>query len=525
MNTQRAVRDILIVGGGTAGWMTATYLATQLRASGGRVTLVESAEIPIIGVGEATVPPLVGYLRVLGISEEKFMREAHATYKLGIKFIDWHRGNDSFWHAFGPVGGTIDGLQLFHFWLRSLQAGNAEGTYTSYSIQALLGDQGKAPRQFTASSPPYDRGQYAYQLDAHAFAKFLQAEGVQRGTRHIVDDVTDVVVDERGFIRHITTKGSGTLTADLYIDCTGFRGMLIERALHDGWEDWSNVLLCDRAVAAPTPHAGDESMHPYTKSTALSAGWAWRIPLSTRVGNGYVYSSKFLDDDAAVEEFARHLNVDPSVLPLRPLKMRVGRRRNFWLGNCIAVGLSSGFVEPLESTGIFVIQRSLALLMTYFPDMGFDSSLIRRYNERMVATYEEIRDFIVLHYILTRRTDTEFWRAYPKIDISDELAAQLELYRRSGRIEPATYAMFPEPSWYSILAGHHHLPSTYNRGADLSDATKVRHILAAIRSGNDEIARHMPLHSEFIKRLNNRQTTEPQRAGLSGILPGAVSGI
>ena len=195
MNTQRAVRDILIVGGGTAGWMTATYLATQLRASGGRVTLVESAEIPIIGVGEATVPPLVGYLRVLGISEEKFMREAHATYKLGIKFIDWHRGNDSFWHAFGPVGGTIDGLQLFHFWLRSLQAGNAEGTYTSYSIQALLGDQGKAPRQFTASSPPYDRGQYAYQLDAHAFAKFLQAEGVQRGTRHIVDDVTDVVVE------------------------------------------------------------------------------------------------------------------------------------------------------------------------------------------------------------------------------------------------------------------------------------------------------------------------------------------
>jgi tryptophan halogenase len=525
MKAQAQVRDILVVGGGTAGWMTATYLATQLRATGGRVTLVESPTVPIIGVGEATVPPLVGYLRVLGISEEKFMRDAHATYKLGIKFINWHQGNDTFWHPFGPVGGTIDGMQLFHFWLKSLQEGRAEGPYASYSMQALLGDQLKSPRPFSASSPLYDRGQYAYHLDAHAFAKFLKGEGVRRGTRHIIDDVTEIATDEGGMISHVMTRGHGALTADLYIDCTGFQGMLIERTLGDGWVDWSNVLLCDRALAVPLPHAQDSDLHPYTKSTALSAGWAWQIPLSTRVGNGYVYSSKFISDDAAADEFARHLKVNPAEFQPRPLRMRVGRRQNFWRGNCVAVGLSSGFVEPLESTGIFVIQRSLALLMTYFPDSGFDPRLVRRYNERMAATYDEIRDFILLHYVLTKRSDSAFWKEYPQIALPDALAGMLDLYRATGHVEPVEHAMFPEPSWYSILTGHHQLPQSYNRGADLSDFSKVRHILDEIRRGNAELAERMPSHRDFIEQLNGGMTKEPRTALVEGFVPGASTGI
>jgi tryptophan halogenase len=525
MIQQGPIRDILVVGGGTAGWMTATYLATQLRATGGRVTLVESADIPIIGVGEATVPPLVGYLRVLGISEERFMREAHATYKLGIKFINWHRGDDAFWHPFGPVGGTIDGMQLFHFWQKSLHAGHAEGAYTSYSMQALLGDQEKSLRAYSGASPVHSRGQYAYQLDAHGFANFLKGEGIQRGTRHIVDDVTSVATDERGMIRHVMTREHGALTADLYIDCTGFRGLLIEESLGDGWIDWSHILLCDRALAAPLPHRGEGSMHPYTKSTALSAGWVWQIPLSNRVGNGYVYSSKYLDDHTAEDELARFLGVDPSGFQVRPLKMRVGRRESFWRGNCIAIGLSSGFVEPLESTGIFVIQRSLALLMSYFPDHGFDPHLLRRYNERMAATYDEIRDFILLHYVLTKRNDSAFWRDYQQVALPDSLANVLEIYRSTGHIEPVEYAMFPEPSWYSILAGHHHMPRTYHRGADLSDFAKVRHILQTIRRGNEELSQQMPNHRDFIERLNSAQIGETPIAPVGGPVPGANSGI
>ncbi len=503
MTETRPIRDILIVGGGTAGWMAATYLATQLRASGGRVTLVESKNVPIIGVGEATVPPLVGFLRILGISEAEFMRRAHATYKLGIKFINWHEGDDAFWHPFGPVGGTIDGMQLFHFWLKNRQSGATDGPYTSYSIQALLAEQDKAPRPLNGSSFIYDRGQYAYHLDAGAFAGFLQEEATRRGATHIIDDVTGVNVDERGCISQVNTREHGALTADLYIDCTGFRALLAEGALGDRYIDWSDILMCDRALAAPLPGNGD--MAPYTKSTALSAGWVWQIPLTHRVGNGYVYSSRFIDDDAAARELAGFLQVDPADFTPRPLRMRVGRREQFWRGNCIAMGLSSGFVEPLESTGIFIIQRGLALLLSYFPDTSFAPHLAQRYNERMATTYEEIRDFILLHYVLTKRTDTDFWNAYRSMPLPDALRTLIDAYDATGLIEPVEHAMFPEASWYSIFAGHNRLPHTYHRGADLSEFAKVRHIMNVIKNTHDKLAATFPSHHEFISCINRGQ--------------------
>jgi tryptophan halogenase len=499
MNGQ-AIRSILIVGGGTSGWMAATYLATQLKATGRRVTLVESRNVPTIGVGEATVPPLVGYLRVLGISEKEFMRRSHATYKLGIKFVDWHRGDDHFWHPFGPVGGDIDGLQLFQFWLKSLRAGYREGPYTSYSVQVRAGELDKAPRALASGSFFYDRGQYAYHLDAGAFAEFLKTEAIRRGAVHVEDDVTGVALDERGFIRSVATRAHGELTADLYLDCSGFKALLAEGALGDRYIDWSDTLMCDRAIAAPLP--GVDTMPPYTRSTALSAGWAWQIPLTHRVGNGYVYCSRFISDEDAAAELARLLGVEAERMQHRVIPMRVGRRDRFWRANCIAVGLASGFVEPLESTGIFLIQRGIALLMNYFPDLTFDPHLARRYNERMAATYEEIRDFILLHYVLSRRSDSAFWNEYRGMRLPDTLAHVLEVYEHTGTVEPVEYAMFPEPSWYCILAGHHRLPRTYHTGADLSDFTKVRHIMEAIRTTNDRVAQSLPPHRALIEALN-----------------------
>jgi len=504
MSDAPPVRSILIVGGGTAGWMSATYLATQLKASGRRVTLVESKTIPTIGVGEATVPPLVGYLRLLGISEEEFMRQSHATYKLGIKFFGWQRGDDSdsFWHPFGPVGGSIDGTQLFHYWLQRRRTEPDEGVYTSYSVQALLGDLEKAPRGLAASSPLHERGQYAYHLDAGAFAEFLKREAIRRGTHYIEDDVTDVALDARGFIRHVTTREHGALSADLYLDCSGFSAILAEKALGDRYIDWSDVLFCDRALAAPQPLG--EAIAPYTKSTAMSAGWMWQIPLTQRTGNGYVFSSRFIDEGAAAREMAARLGVDAERLAPRLLRMKVGRRDQFWRANCIALGLASGFVEPLESTGIFVIQRGLALLLSYFPDTGFEPQLARRYNERMAATYEEIRDFIVLHYALSSRADSPFWREYRALKLPDSLQNLLALYDATGLVEPPEFAMFPEPSWYSILAGHGRLPRAPHPAIGLSDPEKVRHIMAYLKSENDKLASTLPSHLAFIKALNAR---------------------
>jgi tryptophan halogenase len=500
VNERRPIREVLIVGGGTAGWMTATHLATEFRSTGRRVTLIESSNVPIIGVGEATVPSLVGYLRVLGIDEREFIRRCHATYKLGIKFINWQRGEDSFWHPFGPAGGHIDDVQLFHFWLKSLHAGHAEQAYSSYSAQALLGDLEKSPGPLTGSSMILDQGQYAYHLDAGAFAEFLKSIAVERGAKHIVDDVTGCELDQHGHIGGISTRATGTLKADLYIDCSGFKALLAEGTLGDPYVDWSDILLCDRALAAPLP--GSDSMPPYTRSTALSAGWAWQIPLSHRVGNGYVYCSSFIDEASAARELANLLRVDPANFTPRSISMRIGHRRNFWRGNCIAIGLAAGFVEPLESTGLFLIQRGLGLLMDYFPDCGCDSKLSERYNRRMTDAYNEVRDFILLHYVLSQRADSPFWIQYRNIALPDSLRETLELYDRTGLVEPVRHALFQDSSWYSILSGQHRLPRAYHRRADLSDFSKVRHIMSVIKNNNQQLAQPLPSHRTYIEHIN-----------------------
>lgn len=500
MPTSPPVNSVLVVGGGTAGWMAATFLATHFQNTGRKVTLIESSAIPTIGVGEATVPTLVAYLRQLGIDETEFMRSAHATYKLGIKFINWRAGNDVYWHPFGITGGRIDELELFHFWLKSIRSGHPEGPYSSYSLQVLLAEQERSPRPYSGSSAVIERGQYAYHLDAGAFAEFLKSVATRRGTRHIVDDVTQVLVGENGLISGVRTRAHETLQADLYIDCSGFRALLAEEALGDAYVDWSDILLCDRALAAPLPSSN--AMPPYTRATALSAGWAWQIPLAHRVGNGYVYCSRFIEQDVATRELAGVLGIDPDKLEPRALKMRIGHRRNFWRGNCIAIGLASGFVEPLESTGLMLIQRGLEVLLEYFPDRSFDPEFVRRYNLRMQANYEEIRDFILLHYVLTQRTDSPFWNAYRNLPLPDSLVELMQTYLRTGVIEIPRHSVFRESSWYSILSGLNRLPRTHHPRAELSDFDKIRQILGAILRGNRETAGALPLHKAYIESIN-----------------------
>jgi len=494
------IKEILIVGGGTAGWMTAALLNRFLPPDKCRITLVESADIGTIGVGEATVPPLVAYLKALGVNEDEFMRHTHASYKLGVKFINWHRGNEELWHPFGQIGGTIDHVQVFHHWVKARLEGSDSSSYDSYSLQALLGNMHKAPRSLGGTSTVMERGAYAYHLDAKEFAGFLAKLGTRRGVQHVIDSVRAVVLDERGFIHHIETGQHGKLAADLYIDCTGFAGLLIEKTLGDPYINWSDYLLCDRALALPLPSDGD--MAPYTRATALSAGWVWRIPLSHRVGSGYVYSSRFISDEEAARELVAHAKQDPDKAEPRLLRMRIGRRTEFWIRNCVSVGLSSGFLEPIESTGIYLIQKSAEALLDLFPDAGFSEALIKRYNRRMAQCYEEVRDFIILHYVLNEREDTEFWKANRRTVLPDSLAATMELYDQTGVIDWDNRALFGEVSFYSIVGGFQRLPRRPLAMAGYSNAQKVKEIFATIKAQNLNVANSLPDHGEFMRQLH-----------------------
>jgi tryptophan halogenase len=494
------IQRVVIVGGGTAGWMAAIYLNRHLRRMNGTVVLVESPTLGTIGVGEATIPSLVNFVRLLGLDEKEFMRRTSATYKLGIKFDDWAKPGVTYWHPFGVCGGRVNGLDLFHFWLkRRFETGNRLA-YSDYSLQALLGTEEKAPWPPGGSSRIAETGSYAYHLDASALGDYLREIATAEGVQHFFGTVQNVVLDEAGNIASLDTGGGRMLAGDLFLDATGFQGRLIEAALGDPWIDWSKYMLCDRAVAMPLPR-GDR-FPPYTLSKAMPAGWLWRIPLSSRTGNGYVYSSAHLSDDAAVAELVaqsglrRARGADP-----RLLKIRLGRRSNFWVRNCVSVGLASGFVEPLESTGIHLIQRAIMLLVEYLPDRQFSDALRHTYNAKMAAAYDEVRDFILLHYLLAQR-DEAFWRDARDVALTDTLRESLALYDETGRIESPRLQLFPETSYFFILSGNGRLPRRPVVEADLAPAAEVWQLLDRIRDDNRQFARSMPPHAAYLTDLH-----------------------
>lgn len=492
------IRRLLIVGGGAAGWMAAAYLNRLLRSLGCTVTLVESVKLGTSGVGEASDPALVRFVRRLMIDEAELMQQCSATYQLGSKFVNWMQDGHTHWQPFGLCGGAINDMDLFHFWLKSSRAGRGEGPYWSYSLQALLAEQDKAPRPARGPSPILERGEYGYHFDPAGFSDYLRELATSEGVNHLFDDVRQVVVDAAGSIERLDTKSGRALSADLYLDCTD-EGLLIEQGLGDSWISWSPWLLCDRIVTLPLPR--DPQMPPYVLTTALAAGWMRHVPLSHRVACSYCYASAHLQDAAAIRELLVHGNAGKAcAAEPRFQKLRVGRRRNFWLRNCLVLGPACGSVEPTAPTEMFLIQRMLELLVELFPDQALSETLMRKYNEKAAALHEGVRDFALLHYVLGRREDHGFWSASREVPVPESLQALIALHDEHGGIEPDL--VFPEPSYHHLFAAAGRLPRRPRLAADSLDFAKVCEILDKMKAQNAEWVERLPFHRALVERLH-----------------------
>jgi len=491
------IRSIAIVGGGTAGWMTAASLARFLKAQGRRIELIESEDIGTVGVGEATIPPIIDFIRALDIDENDLVRQTKATFKLGIAFKDWTRIGHTYFHPFGQTGFEMEGVPFSAYWLRALRAGHAS-RLEDYSLMATAAARGKFMRPVRAPATPLEGITYALHFDASLFARYLRAYAEARGVARTEGKVADVALrGEDGFIEAVKLENGRRIEADLFIDCSGFRGLLIEQALHTGYDDWSAWLPCNRAQAAPSERAGAPASS--TLATAREAGWTWRIPLQHRVGNGYVYCSDFVSDERAAETLLADLEGKALASPLQ-LKFTTGRRKKFWNKNCVAMGLASGFLEPLESTSIHLIQRGVALLLQLFPDRTFERADIDRYNKIIAFEYERIRDFLLLHYATTERDDGELWRHCRSIPFPDSLTEKLELFRSYGRIMREETELFPIQSWLYLYVGNAIYPRRYDPMADTLDFDKVRANLDNLRDVVARCADAMPAHQDFIDK-------------------------
>ncbi len=497
MTPPNLIRSIAIVGGGTAGWMAAASLAKFLKNLNCSIRLVESEQIGIVGVGEATIPPIMDFIRGLGVDENDLIRNTRATFKLGIEFRDWTRIGHSYMHPFGQTGFNMGPLAFSAYWLKALREGKA-ARLEEYSLQAVAAYAGKFMRPVQAANSPVAGITYALHFDASLFARYLrkiaEADGVLR-TEGRVKSVS--LKPENGFIDALILESGERVEADLYIDCSGFRGLLIEEALQTGYENWNHWLPCDRAVAVPCQRT--EALSSFTRSTAKAAGWQWRIPLQHRVGNGYVYSSGFVSDALAQEELLSSIEGEALAAPLK-LQFATGRRKQFWSRNCVALGLSSGFLEPLESTSIHFIQRGIAMLLTLFPDRAFRSAEIDRYNKIIGAEYERVRDFLLLHYSSTERVDSELWRYCRNVAKPDSLEERIELFRSHGRILREDFELFPAQSWLYVFVGQNVMPESDDPLVGMLDPRVVSDNLANMRDVIRQCVQAMPSHEDFIRQ-------------------------
>ncbi len=494
---QQPIRDIVIVGGGTAGWMTAAALSKVL-AGACSVRLIESDEIGIVGVGEATIPMIKLYNAALDLDENDFVRETKGSFKLGIEFRDWARLGDSYIHGFGKIGQDLGLVSFYHYWLKLHQAAKA-GPLEDYSINTTACRHDKFMRAVTdrPNSPLADIA-YAYHFDASLYARFLRRYAEARGVQRIEGKVVDVQLHpETGFVESVQLERGERIAGQLFIDCSGFRGLLIEQALETGYIDWTHWLPCDRALAVPCASAGPTT--PYTRSTARGAGWQWRIPLQHRIGNGYVYSSRFISDDEAAATLLANLDGEALADP-RLLRFVAGKRRKFWNRNVVAIGLSSGFMEPLESTSIHLIQSAIARLTAFFPHTGFDQIDIDTFNAHSDFEFDKIRDFLILHYYATERDDTPFWNYCRTMDIPDSLRERMALFRSNGRVFREGNEMFAEVSWLQVMHGQRVRPAHYHPLVDVYPEAKVEEFVAGVRGVIDKCVSVMPTHDAFIAK-------------------------
>ncbi|MFM2057765.1 MAG: hypothetical protein RLY71_2150 [Pseudomonadota bacterium] len=491
----RNIQNIIIVGGGTAGWMAAAGLAKVLNGLW-NIVLVESEDIGTVGVGEATIPLINIYNKALDIDEDEFMRATSATFKLGIEFVDWGRLGDRYIHGFGPLGPDIGSAKFHHYWLKMRQQGRC-GDIEDYSINIKAARANKFLRaRPEMGNSPLGEISHAFHFDAVRYAAFLRRYAEQRGVRRVegrIRGATTRLAD--GHIEAVVLDDGARIEGDLFLDCSGFQGLLIEQALKTGYEDWSHWLPCNRAWAVQC--ASVAPLLPYTRATARSAGWQWRIPLQHRTGNGHVYANGFISDDEAAATLMTNID-GPALTEPRQLKFVTGKRRKFWNKNVVAIGLSSGFMEPLESTSIHLIQSTISRLVTFFPDKEFSQVDIDEFNRQADFEFEKIRDFLILHYKATTREDTEFWRYCRHMAIPPSLQAKMDLFARNGRVFREGSEMFSEISWFEVMLGQGILPRGYDPVVDALDEAKIEEFLANVSQTMQRCVDVMPTHADYI---------------------------
>jgi tryptophan 7-halogenase len=489
------MRKILIVGGGTAGWMAAALFGKLFQGLY-EIELVESEAIGTVGVGEATIPAIKKYNELIQLNEPEFMRRTNATFKLGIQFVDWLRPGHSYVHGFGVIGQDWEWLRCHQYWLRANQRGRARD-FADFSINtaAALANKFMHARPDMADSP-ISHIAHAFQFDASLYAKYLRSLAEQHGVKRTEGRIVDVETAENGDIASVTLEGDHKIAADFFIDCSGFRGLLIEQTLKTGYEDWSRWLPCDRAMAVPS--ARTDPLFPYTRATAHEPGWQWRIPLQHRTGNGLVYSSKHIDDDAAKALLLANLEGEP-LAELRPLRFTSGKRRKMWNRNCVALGLAAGFLEPLESTSIHLVQSAAIRLVRLFPNANTDEATIDEFNRQSDFEWERVRDFIVLHYWANQR-EGDFWKYCREMELPSTLQRKIDLWRSNGRIFREDDELFAEESWIQVFLGQGIVPLSYDPLVAIKSDPQIEQFLGNIAATIDRCVSVMPGHAEYISK-------------------------
>ena len=491
------IKTIVIVGGGTSGWMTAAAMSTILL---GRynIRVVESEEIGIVGVGEATIPMIQRFNKVLGIDENEFLRATQGTFKLGIEFVNWGKLGDRYMHGFGRIGQDLWTVGFDQYWQKMQRIGKA-GELDEYSITRRAAYANKfMPASTEYANSPLGDIAYAYHFDASLYARYLRQFSEAKGVHRIEGKIVQVTQRETdGHVDAVVLESGERVEGDLFIDCSGFRGLLIEKTLKTGYEDWSHWLPCDSALAVPCASA--EVLTPYTRSTAHTAGWQWRIPLQHRTGNGHVFCSSFMNQDEATETLLAHLDGKAIAEP-RLLKFTTGMRKRAWNKNVVAIGLASGFLEPLESTSIHMVQSSISRLMEFFPDQGFNQIDTDEYNRQSRFEYERIRDFIILHYKLNQRDDSAFWQACAAMPIPDSLTHKMELYQSRGRLLRIDKELFAEVAWLQVMQGQNLMTEGYSPLVDLHSEADIHEYMESVREVIGKCVDVMPDHAAYIAK-------------------------
>lgn len=495
-NTMHPIQKIVIVGGGTSGWIAASMLSYHLKSELCEIELVESDDLGTIGIGESTIPPVVRLIQNLGIDEQHFIQHTQACFKLGIKFIDWREKKSSYFHPFGVIGKRIGSHDFYQCWLKATMQGDTS-PLQDFSPCSVMAEQEKFFWPTQLQNTPVGGANYAVHLDAKLVVNYLKHYAEARGVRRTEGMVAQVAKTESGSIEKLILTDGREIHGDFFIDCTGFKALLIEKTLGVEFEDWSPYLPCDRAIVVKT--AAQVKRLPYTTATARKSGWGWQIPLRNSTGHGYVYSSKFCSDAEAKSTLLKNLDT-PRINDPRVISFITGRRKKMWEKNCLSLGLASGFVEPLESTSIHLIARGMDFFLRFFPDRDCDSSLIKEYNRRMSADFEEVRDFIILHYCATQRSDSEFWRWCKNMALPESLQDRIALFKGHGIVREGTDELFRAASWQSVFEGMGIRPTKYSPRVDNIDYQEISNTLKTARQAIQSMVKTLPSHDDFLRQ-------------------------